>query len=431
MGLFKKSKPPVVFETDYSKYLSRYNNTNSRCHRVLSKHLAIEPECCKHTLLLGNAEYILPTIKANLCQAQGSYVIFDKSAELYEHTHEVLESRGYRVHLMTALKYWSPTAPKEYNPFTYIHTAHDVEALVDVLIEAMIPFITDEKYIPLIPQTKVCLQLAIECVRQLSADQQHMQMVFTVMQDVDVHGWHNSQYAEIFKQSNPILYQQMLDDPVSAQREWFILLYLGLQSIMPIGFRGTENLFTWDELNDGKTAIFIQLPEEFDGDNASTHQMDVLLWQLSQHHMNTPVLCWIPDCSLPSTQILNNCIQNNIHCFTCVQELLCKSHDYKQAWTDTKCLYDTIVFFGSRNWELLDLVAQNPILQERYDKYLSYLMRLRRNPHIIYEYEILHDYLTLIYPRYCLVIIGKFPPFIDESLYIDLSAGDCDRMSEN
>ena len=429
MGLFKKSKPPVVFETDYLKYLAKYTNANPRYNRILSKNIAIEPERCKHTLLLGGTEYILPTIKANLCQAQGSYVVFDKSAELYEQTHETLELSGYRVYLMTALQFWSPTAPSEYNPFAYIHTTHDVEILVDVLMQAMIPFLTDETYIPLMQKTKVCLQLAIECVRRLSADQQHMQMVFSVLQDIDMHGWQDSQYAKTFKQSNAALYQQILDDPAFAQREWLTVLYPGLQFLMPIGFRGTENLFTWDELNDGKTAIFIQLPEEFDGYYPSTHQMDVLLWQLSQCHMDTPVFCWIPECTLPSAQILNNCTQNKIHCFTCVQDLLCKSTDYRQTWADTKCLYDTIVFFGSQSGDILEFVAQNQILQERYDKYLTYLMRSRRSPHIIYEYEMLHEHLRLIYSRYCLVVIGKFPPFIDESLYIDSSDVSCDTMS--
>jgi hypothetical protein len=325
---------------------------------------------------------------------------------------------------MTALKIWNPTAPSEYNPFAYIHTTHDVEALVDILIHAIISHITNEKDIPLIHKAKACLQLIIECVRRLPKDQQHMQMVFSVMQDVavDVHGWQDSQYAEIFKQSNPALYQQILDDPTFAQREWFTILYAGLQFIMPIGFRGTENLFTWDELNDGKTAIFIQLPEEFDGYYPSTHQMDMLLWQLSQCHMDAPVFCWIPECTLPSVQILHNCTRNNIHCFTCVQELLHKSVVYRQTWTDTKYLYDTIVFFGSLSFDILDFVAQNPILQKRYDKYLTYLMHSRKNPHIIYEYQMLHEYLRLICPNDCIVVIGSFPPFFDESLCIDSNA---------
>lgn len=317
--------------------------------------------------------------KPNIMQANANYIVLDPKGELLENTGAFLESEGYKIKVLNLNEL---NKSNHYNPFAYIESEDEVQALVNNLWKNTTPK-ESKSNDPFWDNNAQSLLKALMflLVDEALPSEQNFGMVMDLLLDGSVVEDQDSLLDKVFEEleeekphslavkyyrsykPNPVKTKQNINQTLSSRIEKFILPSL-------------RNLTAYDDINleeigsEQKVALFCITPEN---DTSYNFVIGMLYTQLFQKLYNKAdreyggrlprpvhfIMDEFANVVLPDnfTNLLSTMRSKHISCSIILQNLTQLKSLYKEDWETITGNCSVFIFLGGQEKTTLDYVT--------------------------------------------------------------------------
>ncbi|MDK8275397.1 VirD4-like conjugal transfer protein, CD1115 family, partial [Varibaculum cambriense] len=317
--------------------------------------------------------------KPNIMQANANYIVLDPKGELLENTGAFLESEGYKIKVLNLNEL---NKSNHYNPFAYIESEDEVQALVNNLWKNTTPR-ESKSNDPFWDNNAQSLLKALMflLVDEALPSEQNFGMVMDLLLDGSVVEDQDSLLDKVFEEleeekphslavkyyrsykPNPVKTKQNINQTLSSRIEKFILPSL-------------RNLTAYDDINleeigsEEKVALFCITPEN---DTSYNFVIGMLYTQLFQKLYNKAdreyggrlprpvhfIMDEFANVVLPDnfTNLLSTMRSKYISCSIILQNLTQLKSLYKEDWETITGNCSVFMFLGGQEKTTLDYVT--------------------------------------------------------------------------
>lgn len=317
--------------------------------------------------------------KPNIMQANANYIVLDPKGELLENTGAFLESEGYKIKVLNLNEL---NKSNHYNPFAYIESEDEVQALVNnlwknttpkesksndpfwdnnaqSLLKALMFLLVDEA-----PRSEQNFGMIMDLLLDGSVVEDQDSLLDKVFEELEEEKPHSLavKYYRSYK-PNPVKTKQNINQTLSSRIEKFILPSL-------------RNLTAYDDINleeigsEKKVALFCITPEN---DTSYNFVIGMLYTQLFQKLYNKAdreyggrlprpvhfIMDEFANVVLPDnfTNLLSTMRSKYISCSIILQNLTQLKSLYKEDWETITGNCSVFMFLGGQEKTTLDYVT--------------------------------------------------------------------------